>query len=80
MPMLTFVRRGQEVGGDAGLSTLAKAVELELAAKAGTKSVRFFVKVRSMLCQRALHAVLSFCNLRVASLPRRILGGQGRRQ
>ena len=35
----------QEVGRDAGLATLAKAVEMELATKSGTKTVSFFVMV-----------------------------------
>ena len=38
----------QEVGGDAGLAALAKSVELELAAHAGARPVRFRVQVRAL--------------------------------
>jgi hypothetical protein len=49
-------RGPQEVGGDAGLAALAKAVELELAAQSGRKVVRFRVKVvsRALRCFDAL--------------------------
>lgn len=49
----------QEVGLDAGLATLAKAVEMELATKSGTKTVSFFVKV---FCLSAcVHSICCAC-------------------
>jgi hypothetical protein len=49
----------QEVGLDAGLATLAKAVEMELATKSGTKKVSFFVKV---FCLSAcVHSICCAC-------------------
>ena len=45
LPTLYAMAGAWEVGGDAGLAALAKAVEAELAASAGSRPVRFSVRV-----------------------------------
>lgn len=57
----------QEIGADAGLATLAKTVELDIAAKAGTTMVSFFVKVPFPRCACPAPP-LSVSNLRGGSV------------